>query len=187
MLRNSLTIMLASAALVLHQGTAANAEQNHSMAGKEHAPAKHDIPAPATPAMSKAATKIGPLTITGAWARARLGTAPNSAAYLKIHNSGAGGDRLTAVAAGIARKVQTHTNINDAGIMRMRHVEGFDIPANGTAELKPGGDHIMIMGLHAPLEAGSSFPLTLTFAKAGTVEITVKVLGLGQTPPAHKH
>jgi copper(I)-binding protein len=64
-----------------------------------------------------------------------------------------------------------------AGKMRMRRTESFEIPANGSIDLVHDGMHIMLMQVGAPLQAGTSFPLTLTFENAGTVEVIVKVMG----------
>jgi len=63
----------------------------------------------------------------------------------------------------------------DGDVMRMREVDGIDVPPGQRVELKPGGMHIMFMGLKAPLKAGDSFPATLTFQKAGDVKVSVKV------------
>jgi hypothetical protein len=60
-------------------------------------------------------------------------------------------------------------------VMKMRPLAGLDIPAGQSVTLKPGGEHIMLMGLKGPLREGQSFPLTLTFEKAGAREVTVAV------------
>jgi len=121
------------------------------------------------------------------WARATAPTAKNGAAYFAIHNSGKMADKLVSASADVAKKVEIHTHINEGGVMKMRKVEGgIAIPAGGMAELKPGGYHIMFMGLHAPLKEGDSFPMTVTFEKAGAKKLTVKIMKMGMKK-GHDH
>ena len=127
----------------------------------------------------KMSMKTSGIAVEKAWARATPGTAKNGGAYLMIANTGASADRFVAAAADVAERVEIHTHIDDNGIMRMRKVDGIDVPAGGTVMLKPGGYHIMFLGLHKPLKKGDEFPLTLTFEKAGkqTVEVEVQAVG----------
>jgi copper(I)-binding protein len=74
----------------------------------------------------------------------------------------------------------------DGSIMRMRQLPGIDLPAGGAVALQPGGNHIMLIGLKAPLKEGDKFPLTLTFAKSGKVEVEVIVEKPG-APARHGH
>jgi copper(I)-binding protein len=62
--------------------------------------------------------------------------------------------------------------------MKMEHVEALDIPADGMLEMKPGGYHIMLMGLTQPLKEGDEIEITLTFEKAGEVKLKAKVGGV---------
>ena len=119
--------------------------------------------------------KLGSLTVEAPWARASAGAARAGAAFLKVVNDGAAGDRLVAVAASVAERVELHTHLMQDGVMRMRRVEAVPVPGSGSAELKPGGYHVMLLGLHAPLKEGTTFPLTLTFEKAGTITVPVAV------------
>ncbi len=132
---------------------------------------------------------LGPLKIHGAWARARIGQAPNSAAYMTIMNMGDTEDRLLEAASPAARAVELHEHTSVDGVMRMRPVSGgIVIAGSGKTTLKPGGYHVMLIDLTDDFEAGSSFPLTLTFEQAGTVTLTVPVRSLregqmdGKTP-----
>jgi len=95
-------------------------------------------------------------------------------AFLKIQNQG-GADRLLAASSSAAGMVQLHSMAMDGNVMKMREVEAIELPAGKTVELKPGGLHIMLMGLKAPLKAGSSVPLTLKFEKAGAVTVNLTV------------
>lgn len=127
----------------------------------------------------KMSMKTSGVAVEKAWARATPGKAKNGGAYLMIANTGAAGDRLVAAAADVAERVEIHTHLNDNGVMRMRKVEGVDVPAGGTVMLKPGGYHIMFLGLNKPLVKGGSFPLTLTFEKAGKQTVQVQIQGVG--------
>lgn len=100
----------------------------------------------------------------------------NSAAYMVIRNTGSEADKLIAASTDAAKTVELHTVIEEGGMMRMRQVEGgIDIPANGQVELKPGGFHVMLIGLTRDLNAGDKVELTLTFEKAGQIPVTAEV------------
>jgi hypothetical protein len=116
-----------------------------------------------------------PIEITHAWARATAATAKTGAAYLTIANKGASDDRLVAAATPAAAKAELHVTSMDGAVMKMRPIAAVDIKAGAQAEFKPGGMHIMLVDLAAPLKVGQSFALTLTFEKAGRVETTVTV------------
>ena len=123
--------------------------------------------------------KLGQLEITDSWARASAGKEGNGAAYLTIANHGGAADRIIGAKAAIAKRVEIHNNFMEDGIMKMRRVDGIDIPAGEGAKLQPGGYHVMFMGLHEPMKEGTSFPLTLVFEKAGEVELEVPVMKIG--------
>ena len=139
----------------------------------------------ATAAMAGEA-RIGALEISDVWARPSAG--PTGAAYMKIENEGAAGDRLVAVETPRASKTELHTTVMDGDVMRMRQLEdGIAIPADGEVALRPGGMHVMLMGLTAPLKVGERFPLTLMFEKAGrtTLEVEVKPMAGGGHDRGH--
>ncbi len=125
------------------------------------------------------AANHGTLTVEAPFARASAGRARNGAAFLTVSNASDVADRLIAVRSDVAERTELHTHLNENGVMRMREVEAIDVPANGAATLAPGGDHVMFMGLKAPLKEGESFPLTLVFEKAGDVTVTVTVGPVG--------
>ena len=111
--------------------------------------------------------------------RATVGSMPSSAAYLSITNHGAMADRLLAVESGLARKTELHTMEVTNGVMKMRQIEGgIAIPAGKTIQLVPGGLHVMLVGLKAPLNADENYQVTLVFEKAGKVDLT----GLAKRP-----
>jgi periplasmic copper chaperone A len=125
---------------------------------------------------------IGTISITHPWARATPGAVKNSAAFMVFSNKGAA-DKLLSVTGDIAREIQIHSMVTEAGVMKMREIKSLDIPANGKAELKPGGYHVMLIGLKDGLKEGEKFPLKLKFEKAG--EITVQVIS--EKPGSHDH
>lgn len=120
--------------------------------------------------------RLGDLVIEHAWARPTPGRAQTGAAYLVIANHGAEPDRLVAAEGPVAGHVELHEHqIDSEGIARMRRVEAVEVPAGGAVALAPGGLHLMLMGLAAPLREGMSFPLRLRFERAGEIEVEVLV------------
>lgn len=127
---------------------------------------------------------VGELEIGHSWSRATAPTAPTGAVYVVVENHGAAADRLLGAVGDVADAIELHqSSTDDAGMAQMDPLDGIDIPANGEAALAPGGMHIMLIGLHAPLKEGTSFPLTLTFEHAGTVTVDVEVQSIGSTGP----
>jgi periplasmic copper chaperone A len=120
------------------------------------------------------------LEVSNAWARATPGRAETGAAYVTIQSPTA--DRLLSVASPVAKKVELHTMEMAGMVMKMRPIAALDIPAGQPVTLKPGGEHIMLIGLEHPLREGQSFPLTLNFEKAGARTVTVAVEKAGAMP-----
>jgi hypothetical protein len=118
------------------------------------------------------------VTVENAWARASAAT---SAAYLTLKSERP--DRLVGVATPVAGGASLHTSLNEGGIMRMRPAESIPVEPGHPTTLEPGGLHIMLEKLKHPLKEGDHFPLTLTFEKAGTREIEVRVEKAGARGP----
>jgi copper(I)-binding protein len=114
------------------------------------------------------------ISISGAWSRATAAGQSTAAVYLSIANKGGGDDKLLNASTPIGQAT-LHSSTMDGGVMRMRPLEGLDIPAQSTVPLKPGGTHIMVTGVKQPLVAGSSFPLALHFERSGKRTVTVSV------------
>jgi len=131
-------------------------------------------------AQAIAAPGTGP-EIAGAWARATPGRAENGAVYLTIVSQTP--DRLVRVSTPVAKKAELHSMSTEGGVMKMRPLDGIDIPAGKKVTLGPRGMHIMLQGLNEPLRQGQSFPLTLNFEKAGPREVTVPVEGAAAMGP----
>ncbi len=127
--------------------------------------------------------ELGALSVGHPWARASAGAAPTGAAYLTVRNDGAEADRLVAVETPAAGRAELHTHLHENGVMKMREVEGgIELPAGESVALAPGGLHVMLFGLAAPLEEGSRFPMTLVFEKAGRLEVEIAVESIGYRP-----
>lgn len=127
--------------------------------------------------------KVGDLTIVGhRWIRPSTG--PNTAAYLTINNPTGQPDKLIRVECDDANTVELHNHIEVDGIMKMRPVPFIEIGSD-SVELKPGGLHIMLMGLKPSFQRKEKIPLTLTFEKAGTVTIDFSVK-VPDAKPANK-
>jgi periplasmic copper chaperone A len=122
----------------------------------------------------------GAIRIEHPFARATVGGQPTGGAFMTFVNEGET-DRLLSASAPIAKSVELHEMRLEGDVMKMRQVDGIDLGGGKTVELKPGGYHIMFVGLNAPLVAGTSFPLLLHFQKAGAVAISVKVEAPGDT------
>jgi len=120
--------------------------------------------------------KVKDLTIGHPWSRVTPGGVKNGVVYLTFVNDGKTADRLLKASSPWAANISLHTEIKDGDIMRMREIGAVDIPAGQTVELKPGGMHLMLMGLTQPLKDGDMFPLTLTLANEGEVAVEVMVM-----------
>ena len=121
-------------------------------------------------------TASGALTVTDAWARPSTGMDMASAAYLTISNGTAQDDALLGVATPAARNPEIHeTSADSSGMMAMHPVDRVDIPAGQTVTLQPGGFHIMLNDLTGDLTVGATIELTLTFEKAGDIQVTATV------------
>ncbi|MEL7543648.1 MAG: copper chaperone PCu(A)C [Pseudomonadota bacterium] len=137
----------------------------------------------ASPVSAGSATKVGDLVIEQPWSRATPKAAKVGAGYLTITNNGAGADRLLAVSSPIAGVTEIHTMTVTDGIMKMRKLQdGIEIPAGESITLAPGGDHVMFMQLKTPIRKDDKIAATLTFEKAGTVNVTFGAVKIGSTP-----
>ncbi|MBO6510943.1 MAG: copper chaperone PCu(A)C [Roseibium sp.] len=124
--------------------------------------------------------KVGDLTLSNAWTRATPPKAKAGGGFVEIVNHGGEGDRLIAASSDVSGKTEIHEMAVTDGVMKMRQLEnGIEIPAGETVTLKPGGLHIMFMGLNQSFEQGSAVPVVLTFEKAGDVTIELDVAKMG--------
>jgi copper(I)-binding protein len=122
----------------------------------------------ATPALAQ-------IEIENAWARATPPGAETAAGYMTIRNRSSSPDRLIRVASPLAARVEMHVHLHDGDVMRMRQVKGYDIPANGSLELKSGGAHLMFVDIKRPFKEGEKIPVTLRFERAGERKVVFNV------------
>lgn len=125
--------------------------------------------------------KAGPLKIEHPWSRATPGGAKVGGGYLVIENTSSTADRLVSVSApSISSRAELHEMAVNNGVMTMRPLEsGVAIAPGAKVEFKPGGYHVMFMELKQPLKQGESIKGTLTFEKAGSVDVEFKVEAIG--------
>ena len=135
------------------------------------------------------ASAAGPIDVEAAWMRQPPPGADVAGAYLTIRNDGDEADRLLGGSVAFADRFEVHEMAMDQGMMQMREVEGgLEIPAGETVELTPGSYHIMMIGLSGAPKAGDTVPATLTFERAGDVEIELSVASMGASKaPEHDH
>ncbi|MBK6671762.1 MAG: copper chaperone PCu(A)C [Actinobacteria bacterium] len=135
------------------------------------------------------AAEAAAIKVEGQWARTSPANAEHGAAYMMI--TATDDDMLTSasVDASVAGKVEIHetvpadgatgmtgaTGMSGMGAMTMRPVDGIELPAGESVELKPGGYHVMLLDLAEPLKAGDTIEVTLTFEKADPMTIKVPV------------
>jgi periplasmic copper chaperone A len=120
--------------------------------------------------------------VIGAFARASaVSNATSGVVYMTLTNHGATPDKLVSITTPVAGIAMLHESKEDGGVATMMDMSGLDIPAGGSVEMKPGGIHIMLMGLKAPLKKGDTLKLTLSFEHAGNVEVEAKIGGVAQT------
>ena len=134
-------------------------------------------------AASAALAQTNQLEVSNAWARATPGKAEIGGVYLSLQSPVA--DRLTGLSTPVASTAQLHTGTMEGGIMKMRPLPELDLPAGQPVALKPGGEHIMLIGLQQPLREGQSFTLTLNFEKAGARSVSVAVEKAGAMSGMH--
>jgi copper(I)-binding protein len=142
---------------------------------------------PATALLAACGSSPGPdparVEARGAWARATAPGQDSGGVFVELRNRGGEADRLVGGSTPAAGAVEIHAMIMDGPVTRMRRQDGVDIPAGGSVGLAPGGTHLMLVGLEAPLEVGSSLPLSLEFEKAGPTQLVVQVRPIGASGP----
>jgi periplasmic copper chaperone A len=117
----------------------------------------------------------GGITVSDAWARTSPMMERAGAAYMVLQNSGAAEDKLLSVESDVAKTIELHETKEMNGMMAMSPVPNIPVAAGGKTELKPGGLHVMLIGLTRELKAGDKVQLTLNFEKAGKVPVTMEV------------
>ncbi|XUY28094.1 copper chaperone PCu(A)C [Agrobacterium sp. rho-8.1] len=157
---------------------ASGAEHDHSSAAKDHG------------AMEEMAdvVKAGDLEISGAMSKAMLPGQPVGGGFVTIKNDGSADDRLVSVASPLAGRAEIHEMAMVSDVMKMRKLDaGIAIPAGKTVELTPGGLHFMFFNVSKPFAEGDKVPVTLTFEKAGKVDVMMNVGSAKGGQDKHQH
>ena len=127
------------------------------------------------------------VTVERPWSRATPPGAKVGAGFMTLKNAG-NADRVVGASSPVAGRVEMHVTVREGDVMRMREVKGFDVPASGSFELKPGGAHLMLMDLKRALKKGEKVPLTLKLEKGGELKVELLVEEVGARAPAQmKH
>ena len=134
-------------------------------------------------AMACETVAIGDLTVEHAWSKATIGAGRPGVFYVEITNTGSTDDALVGIATPAAGMPMLHETVVQDCIASMPHAMSIPVPAGQSVQLSPGGYHGMLMGLTTALKEGDSFPVTLTFEKAGEVTVNVDVLSLRAEGP----
>jgi copper(I)-binding protein len=114
---------------------------------------------------------------------------PNAAAFVEIHNHGKSADQLKAVRfpSSVATRGELHSMSHVDGKMVMRELKGVPLPAGGTIQMQPGGDHLMLIGLQRSLRVGETVEATLVFERAGEVKVSIPVVERKAATPKGEH
>src|SRR5262245_54963156 len=132
--------------------------------------------------------KAGDLVITQAWSRQTPSGAKVAGGYLTIENKGTSADRLISGSGDVAGRVEVHEMAMEGGVTKMRPLDkGLVIDPGKTVKLAPGGYHLMLMDLKSEFKQGDKVPVTLQFEKAGKVNVTLDVQGVGAQAPGGDH
>lgn len=127
--------------------------------------------------------QTGDLTVSAAWSRATIGMNRPAVFYATISNSGTEDDALLDIATPVSRMPMLHETVVTDGIASMPHVMRIPVPAGGSIALAPGGYHGMLMDLTQALAPDETYPMVLTFEKAGEVTVDVAVAAMTARGP----
>lgn len=115
------------------------------------------------------------VTVVDPYVRAVPPGQPNSAAFMQLQNNSTTKHAIVKAESPVSRVVELHTHINEGGVMKMRQIKQIDVPAQGQTTLKPGGLHVMFLGLNSELKSGQSVPVTLIFEDGSKTTIHAQV------------
>jgi copper(I)-binding protein len=127
--------------------------------------------------------KAGDIVISHPWSRATPVGAQIGAGYLVIENRGTVPDRVLGGSVEVATGFEIHDVVLEGGVMKMRLLAGIELPPGSSIEAKPGGRHIMFVGLLHPLAAGEKVRGALRFERAGRIKVEFEVIGMGVPQP----
>lgn len=128
------------------------------------------------------------ITVHQPYVRLAPPNAPATGAFMQLHNAGDHDIKLLTASNPVSRVTELHTHTNDNGVMKMRPVPSIDIKAKGEAVLQPGGLHVMLIDLKAPLKEGDVVPLTLRFDDGSEKTVDAPVMrSMAAGMPMMKH
>jgi periplasmic copper chaperone A len=128
--------------------------------------------------------KVDSLVVEGPWTRATPKGATIGGGYLAIKNNGTAPDRLLHGSVSVAKRFQIHSTTIEDGVAKMREVTaGIEIKPGETIKFEPGSSHLMFVSLVQPLHEGDKVRGTLTFERAGTIDIEYAVVSMGAKAP----
>ncbi|PKO86648.1 MAG: hypothetical protein CVU18_13950 [Betaproteobacteria bacterium HGW-Betaproteobacteria-12] len=129
------------------------------------------------------------VTVHEPYVRLAPPNAPATGAFMVIRNGGSKDIKVLKAANPVSKVTELHTHLNDNGVMKMRPVPAIDIKAGGEAVLKPGGLHVMLIDLQAPMKEGDVVPITLTFDDGSSKQVDAKVVRpvAAPMPMGNKH
>lgn len=128
---------------------------------------------------------LGQVKVEAAWARPTVPGQQGGGGFMTLHSERA--DRLLGGSTPLAERFELHSMSMQGDVMQMRQVEAIALPAGQKVELKPGGLHVMFIGLKQPLTQGSKVPVTLRFERAGDVKVEMAVMSRPAPASEHKH
>ncbi|WOT04650.1 copper chaperone PCu(A)C [Shewanella youngdeokensis] len=132
-------------------------------------------------------TALAQVMLVDGYVRAMPPSVPNTAAYITLENHGPA-TRLVGVTAPFAKEAQLHTLVDEDGMVKMRQVDGFDVDSHSSLVLSESGNHIMLLGLTAPLTENSNVDLNLTFSDGQQQRISLPVIKQARSAEAeHQH
>jgi periplasmic copper chaperone A len=129
--------------------------------------------------------KLGTIIIGHIWGRATAVAAQTASVYVPLLNKGTAADHLLSASTPIAENVAIHESYQDNGIAKMRALPTLELAPNTPVAMRPGGKHLMLLGLKKQLNQGDKFPLILRFAKAGTIEVEAMIAAAGAQSDGH--
>jgi len=127
--------------------------------------------------------RAGDIVVLNPWSRVTPKGAKVGGGYLVIENRGKTPDRLLGGSVEAATGLEIHNVVVEDGVMRMRELDALELPPGGSVEAKPGGLHMMFVGLLHPLAVGEKARGTLQFEHAGRIDVEFEVIGMGAPPP----
>jgi copper(I)-binding protein len=130
------------------------------------------------------------ISVVDPYVRLAPPNAPATGAFMVIKNNGDKDVKVLKADNPVSRVTELHTHLNEGGVMKMRPVPVIDVKAKGEAVLKPGGLHVMMIDLKAPMKEGDVVPITLTFEDGSSKQVDARVvrpMAAGMPGMEHKH